>query len=86
MYYLRISNHSNGPSYNCTLSARTLEEMCEFFYNFVKLYGGGFYIDYYTDMNAALNQDKDPWKEFYALYGKYYKIMEMKYTIKKEFR
>lgn len=79
MYYLCISNHSNGPSYNCTLSARTLEEMCEFFYNFVKLYGGGFYIDYYTD------QDKNYWKEFHALYEKYYKMMEMKYTIKKEF-
>lgn len=86
MYYISISKHSKGPSYDCTLSARTLEEMCEYFYNFVKLYCGGFYIDYYTDMTTALNKDTDYWKEFHVLYNKYYKMMEMKYAIKEEFK
>lgn len=42
--------------------------LCGIFYNFVKFYGGGFYIDYYTDMNTTLNQDKDPQKEFFMHY------------------
>lgn len=61
-----------------TLKAVDIDEMCYFFYNFYKLYGGGYYFD-------CFDEGRDCIEEFDIKYYKYYRMRDMKYSLLKDF-
>lgn len=80
MIYLLIEpNYSSNVKEKTILKSDDIDEMCYFFYNFYKLYGGGYFTDCYDDDGRNCNN------EFYIKYSKYHRMQDMKYSLLKDF-